>query len=89
MSTDRTARDVDARPLLHPLRHALWLMVWRWHALAQGLSAQGQSVSFAAVSQQAVMTDANEARNEVHFITGFMQFSKLCRASEYHNGIIA
>ena len=64
MTTRRTSRDVDTRPLLHPLGHALWLRLRRWVHLSQGLAAQGQGGGFAAVSQQAVMADANEARGQ-------------------------
>jgi hypothetical protein len=32
--------------------------------LSQGLPAQGQGVGFAVVRQQAVVTDANEARGQ-------------------------
>ena len=63
MPTGGTVRDVDTRPLLHPLRHAFWLRRWCCH-LAQGLAAQGQGGGFAAVSQHAVMTDTNEARGQ-------------------------
>ena len=63
MPTGGTVRDVDTRPLLHPLRHALWLRGWCC-PLAQGLAAQGQGGGFAAVSQHAVMTDTNEARGQ-------------------------
>ncbi len=39
MTTDRTARDVDTRPLLHPLEHTLGLRgAWRLE-LPQGLAA--------------------------------------------------
>ena len=39
MTTDRTARDVDPRPLLHPLEHTFGLRgAWRFE-LSQGLAA--------------------------------------------------
>jgi hypothetical protein len=62
MATLRTAGDVDARPLLHPLRDAFGFGN-RWiRQLSQGLPTLPQGLGFASIGQQAVMANAHKAR---------------------------
>jgi hypothetical protein len=64
MPTLRTARDIDARPLLHPLRDAFGLGN-RWiRRLSQGLPTLPQGLGFASIGQQAVMANAYKARGQ-------------------------
>jgi len=56
----RTAGDVDARPLLHPLRDAFrW-----WHGwigrLPQGVPTLPQGLGFTSIGQKAVMAYADK-----------------------------